>query len=57
MEKMDKAIPEKGTNVCCRGGVKWYQEKIVEMVSNIENLDYLEFIYNMMISFKEKWGI
>ena len=38
-------------------GVKWYREKIVEMVREIENLDYLEFIYNMMMAFKEKWGI
>lgn len=51
----------------CRGGVKkdreilrekeWYREKIVEIIENTENEDYLEFIYNMMISFKEKWGI
>lgn len=40
-----------------RRGVKWYREKIVEMVEKIENLDYLEFIYNMMMAFKEKWGI
>lgn len=39
------------------GGVKWYQKKIVEMVNQINNQDYLEFIYNMMISFKEKWDI
>lgn len=38
-------------------GVKWYREKIVEMVGEIDNLDYLEFIYNMMMAFKEKWGI
>lgn len=39
------------------GGVKWYRKKIIEMVGKIENLDYLEFIYNMMTAFKEKWGI
>lgn len=44
-------------NLCSVGGVKWYREKIIKMINNIENLDYLEFIYNMMISFKEKWGI
>lgn len=38
-------------------GIKWYRKKIVEMVEKIENLDYLEFIYNMMMAFKEKWGI
>ena len=34
-----------------------YREKIIEMVKHIECLDYLEFIYNMMMAFKEKWGI
>lgn len=36
---------------------EWYREKIVEMIKNVENLDYLEFIYNMMMAFREKWGI
>lgn len=34
-----------------------YREKIIEKVKHIECLDYLEFIYNMMMAFKEKWGI
>lgn len=34
-----------------------YREKIVEMVGKIESLKYLEFIYSMLLSFKEKWGI
>lgn len=34
-----------------------YREKIIEMIKSIECLDYLEFIYNMMMAFKEKWGI
>ena len=38
-------------------GKDWYREKIVEMIKHIECLDYLEFIYNMMMAFKEKWGI
>lgn len=29
----------------------------LEKVKHIECLDYLEFIYNMMMAFKEKWGI
>ena len=33
------------------------KKKIIEMIENTENLDYLEFIYNMMRSFKKKWGI
>lgn len=34
-----------------------YKQKIVEIINETENLNYLEFIYNMMIAFKEKWGI
>lgn len=39
------------------GGVKWYRENIIYMIEKIDNIDYLEFIYNMMMAFKEKWGI
>ncbi len=34
-----------------------YRQKIVDMANQTENADYLEFIYNMMISFRKKWGI
>lgn len=34
-----------------------YREKIVEMVKKIENVRYLKFIYDLLISFKKKWGI
>ena len=34
-----------------------YREKIIEMVSKIENAIYLKFIYDLLISFKKKWGI
>lgn len=34
-----------------------YRKKIIEMIKHIECLDYFEFIYNMMMAFKEKWGI
>lgn len=34
-----------------------YREKIIEMVRKIENKKYLAFIYDMMMSFKKKWGI
>lgn len=34
-----------------------YKQKIIDMICKSENFDYLEFIYNMMIAFKEKWGI
>lgn len=34
-----------------------YREKIVKMIDEVEDMDYLEFIYNMMMSFRKKWGI
>ena len=34
-----------------------YKEKIIEMVNMIENERYLKFIYDLLISFKKKWGI
>lgn len=34
-----------------------YKEKIIDMICGTENSDYLEFIYNMMVAFREKWGI
>ncbi len=37
--------------------VKWYREKNISIMGEIENLDYLEFIYNMLTAFKRKWGI
>lgn len=53
---MDKNNKNNNCNEICLGKVE-YKNKIIEMVKHIENLDYLEFIYNMMISFKKKWGI
>ena len=34
-----------------------YKGKIIEMVKEIENEIYLKFIYDLLISFKKKWGI
>ena len=34
-----------------------YREKIIEIVNRIENARYLKFIYDLLISFKKKWGI
>ena len=34
-----------------------YKGKIIEMVKKIENEIYLKFIYDLLISFKKKWGI
>ena len=33
------------------------REKIIEIVNRIENARYLKFIYDLLISFKKKWGI
>lgn len=33
------------------------QRLIIEMVGKIRNQKYLEFIYNLLNSFKKKWGI
>lgn len=34
-----------------------YRKKIIEMIKKIENTEYLEFVYNLLQSFKKKWGI
>lgn len=36
---------------------EYYREKIIEMVKNIDNPRYLSFIYDLLMSFKKKWGI
>lgn len=34
-----------------------YRQMIIEMVRTIDNTDLLEFVYNMLVAFREKWGI
>ena len=34
-----------------------YKEKIIEIVDKIENEIYIKFIYDLLMSFKKKWGI
>ena len=34
-----------------------YREKIIEMVEKIENVRYLKFISDLLMSFNKKWGI
>ena len=34
-----------------------YRGKIIEMIKEIENEIYIKFIYDLLISFKKKWGI
>lgn len=36
---------------------EYYREQIVEMIQKNENVKYLAFIYDLMLSFKKKWGI
>lgn len=31
--------------------------KIIHRVNDIDNMDFLEFISNMLDAFKEKWGV
>lgn len=44
---MDKELDEK----------RILQKKIIEMVEKIENQEFLRFLYQMLQSFKKKWGI
>lgn len=34
-----------------------YREKIIHRINDINNIDFLEFINNMLDAFKRKWGI
>lgn len=36
---------------------KEMQKEIIKMVEKIESMKYLEFIYELLKSFKKKWGI
>lgn len=33
-----------------------YKEKILESLEEIDNNDFLKFIYSIIQSFKKKWG-
>lgn len=39
------------------GGGTDYKQKITELVERIENTEFLKFLYQLLLSFKEKWGI
>lgn len=34
-----------------------HRKKIICRINDIDNMDFLEFINNMLDAFKEKWGI
>lgn len=34
-----------------------YREKIIQRINGIDNMDFLEFINNMLDAFKRKWRI
>lgn len=36
---------------------EFYKERIVEMLKEVENIKYLEFLYEMILSFKNKWSV
>ncbi len=51
MENQEKAISENLSG----GGVKWYREKIIEMIEKIESQRFLKAIYISMSDYlKEK---
>jgi len=42
---------------CMKGrSVMDYKKAIIDMVENIESNNFLEFLYNLIISFKKEWG-
>jgi len=47
---------ETNVNEKIGGGVKWYREKIVEMVESIDNLGTLQYLHRFLELFLEKWG-
>lgn len=54
----DESMDERGSTVeKTKDKVNETQKLIIEMISKIENQKYLEFIYNLLNSFKKKWGI
>ncbi len=34
-----------------------YKKMIIEVIQEIRNEEFLKFIYDLLISFKKKWGI
>lgn len=34
-----------------------YREKIIRRINDIDDVNFLEFINNMLDAFKRKWGI
>lgn len=36
---------------------EFHKKSIIEIVDNIDSAECLEFLHNLMLSFKKKWGI
>lgn len=34
-----------------------YRREIIEIIKNMEDARFLKFFYEMLVSFKKKWGI
>lgn len=34
-----------------------YKKKIIELVNSIDNKEFIQFLYNLIISLKKKWGV
>lgn len=43
--------------VSWRSAMEDYRKEIIDIIEKIDNQTYLRFIYNLLISFKNKWGI
>lgn len=36
---------------------EYYRGKVIEMVNKFEDPDFLEFVYNLLQSFRKEWGV
>ena len=34
-----------------------YREKIIHRINDIDNVNFLKFIYKLLDAFKRKWGV
>lgn len=38
-------------------GNEEYKQKIVELIESCNNNNFLKFVYELILSFKKKWGV
>ena len=34
-----------------------YREKLIKLISNVDNVKYMEYIYRFAKAFGERWGV